>query len=102
MVFRHISADMKHRILWLVANGYLPETVCSLFGVSERSLERWSNNYHKYGTAIRPRSHTQGRPRILNATVTNDLYDLVNEAPELVMDELEVFWASWQIFIYLR
>ena len=67
MVFRHISKDIKDRILWLRGNGYITDDICDMFGVSLRSIQRWQSNFNQYGSVIPPRNPLQGRPHFLNA-----------------------------------
>jgi hypothetical protein len=38
MVFRHISKDIKDRILWLRGNGYITDDISEVFGVFLRSI----------------------------------------------------------------
>lgn len=89
MPFRHISAEVKHRALWLLKNDYIPADVCDVFGFSHRSLQRWQEIDAVYGSPICPGLHAQGRPRILNVNHIQDLYALVGEAPELFLDEIQ-------------
>ena len=86
MVFRHISPAIA---LWLLKKDYIPADVCDIFGFSERSLQRWINNNELYDSPIPPPSHLQGRPRLLDATMTEDLFALLDEAPALFLDEIQ-------------
>ena len=89
MPFRHISKDIKDCALWLLDNDYLTEDVCEILGVSGRSLCHWRSNDEVYGSVIPPRNPDQGRPRILNADQTHDILTLLEEAPELYLDEIQ-------------
>lgn len=82
---RHISKDMKERALWLISHGYAPEDICELFDISPRSVFRWKQNDHAYGSqaVIPPLNPIQCRPRLLNGDMTHDLYTLLEEAPEV-------------------
>ena len=46
MVYRKISEDIKNRVLFLLDSGDLPDEydVAEIFGVSERSIQRWRSN----------------------------------------------------------
>ncbi|KAK7012507.1 hypothetical protein R3P38DRAFT_2390326, partial [Favolaschia claudopus] len=88
MPFRHISEDFKVRALWLLDNGYVTEEVSDLLGVSTRSIARWRHNVANYGSVIPPRDPMQGRPRILNALQTDSVLELVEQFPELYLDEI--------------
>ncbi|KAJ7817525.1 hypothetical protein B0H13DRAFT_1532645, partial [Mycena leptocephala] len=88
MVYRHISDDIKQRALWLLDADYLTEDVCEILGVSMASVYRWKENYETYGSVRPPPNPVQGRPRILNADQTHDLFTLLAEAPEMYLDEI--------------
>jgi hypothetical protein len=89
MVYRHISKDLKERALWLISDGYAPEDICELFDISPRSVTRWKQNDHLYGTIIPPHNPMQCRPCILNGDMTHDLYTLLQEAPEMYLSEIQ-------------
>ncbi|KAF8187423.1 hypothetical protein BJ912DRAFT_816314, partial [Pholiota molesta] len=91
MVYRHISEDLKFRVLWLLDHGDLPDVreVAEIFGVSERSIYRWRENLENYGSITPPANPSRGRPRILNADQTHDLFTLLEEAPEMYLDEIQ-------------
>lgn len=94
MVYRKISEDLKRRALWLWDNGYVREDICDILGVSESSLDRWRNNMESYSSVLPPPNPNQGRPRILNADMTHDLYTLLEEAPNLYLDEIQEWLAA--------
>ncbi|TFK66421.1 hypothetical protein BDN72DRAFT_747601, partial [Pluteus cervinus] len=89
MVFRHISPDIKIRALWLLEHDYLTDDVCEILGVSSRSLRRWQQNQETFGSVVPPPPPVIGRPRILNANMTHDLTTLLQESPDLYLDELQ-------------
>jgi transposase len=93
MVYKHISKDLKERALWLLEHDYIPTDVSDIFGVSERSLQRWRANQAVYGTVIPPPNPTHGRPRKLNSDMTHDLFVLLEEAPEMYLDEIQEWLA---------
>ena len=89
MVYRHISKDLKERVLWLVSHEYAPEDICELFDISPSSIARWKQNNRIYGSVIPPPNPMQSRPRILNGDMTHDLYTLLEEAPEMYLSEIQ-------------
>lgn len=93
MVFRHISKDLKERVLWLIEHGYAPEDICELFDISARSIDRWRQNVRVHGSVIPPPNPMQSRPRILNNDMTHDLYTLLEEAPEMYLSEIQEWIA---------
>lgn len=93
MVFRKISEDIKNRALWLLDHDYIPEDVCDILGVSSRSLRRWESNVEVYGSVIPPPLPNRGRPRVLHADMTHDLVTLMEEAPEMYLDEIQDWLA---------
>jgi len=98
MVYRRISEDLKNRVLFLLDSGDLPDEydVAEIFGVSERSIYRWRENLENYGSVVPPPSPSRGRPRILNADQTHDLFTLLQEAPEMYLDEIQDWVAIGQ------
>jgi transposase len=89
MVYRHISKDLKERVLWLISHNYAPDDICELFDISPRSFARWKQNDRVYGSVIPPPNLMLGRPRILNSDMTHDLYTLLEEAPEMYFSEIQ-------------
>lgn len=94
MVFRKISADMKERALHLLTEGWeLPE-IADVLGVSLKSIDRWADNYDRHGTVIPPSYH-QGRRRLLDAEAARGLKELIDESPELYLDEIGEWLALY-------
>jgi len=93
MVFRHISKDIKDRALYLLDNDYIPDDVAELLGVHTRSISRWGDNMETFGSVVPPANPLHGRPRILNAEMTNDLATLIQEAPAMYLDEIQDWLA---------
>src|SRR6202042_3589101 len=89
MVFHHISKDIKERILWLRANDYVTDDICEMFGVSLRSIQCWQSNLDHFGSVIPPRNPMQGRPRALDADQCHNLFTMLDESPELFLDEIQ-------------
>lgn len=93
MVFRHISKEVKERTLWLLDHDYIPEDVAEILGVSKRSVARWKAYQEEHGSVIPPHDPQQGRPRFLTAEATRDVMDLVNESPEMLLEEIRQWIA---------
>jgi transposase len=93
MVFRPINADVRERVLWLIDNNYAPEDICEIFGISQASLRRWRQNIELHGTPIPPPSLILGRPRTLTTRITHDLYTLIEDAPDMFLDEIQDWLA---------
>ena len=93
MVYKLISKDLKNRALWLLEHDYIPTDVSDIFGVSERSILRWRANQAQYGTVIPPPQAVRGCARILNSDMTCNLFMLIEESPELFLDEIQEWFA---------
>lgn len=68
---------------------YIPTDVCEILGVSKRSLQRWTHNQLEHGSVLPPPNPTRGRPRILNVDATYDIMSLLDETPEMFLDEIQ-------------
>ena len=95
MVYRHISADMKCRALQLLAEGRELERIADVLGVSEKSINRWFDNYEAHGQ-VDPPSVNQGRRRLLTQDVISDMQELLLETPDLYLDEI----AEWLLLYH--
>jgi transposase len=93
MVNRAISKDIRERVIWLVEHGYAPPDICEIFGISDRTLRRWRRNNDTYGTPLPPPPLQRGRPHTLNNDMTHDLYTLLEEAPDMYLDEIQDWLA---------
>ncbi|KAF8798408.1 hypothetical protein BYT27DRAFT_7228453 [Phlegmacium glaucopus] len=94
MVYRPISADMKRRALQLLEDGWEMHDIADVLGVSPKSIDRWHDNYQTQG-CVNPLSSLRGRRRILSADVAEDLRNLIQESPELYLDEIGVWLALY-------
>ena len=94
MPFRKIDTGLKERALQLIAGGWPLEHVIETIGVSRRSVDRWAHNYETFGSVKAPAAIT-GRPRILNTTAVEGLYDLLAESPQLYLDEIAEYIALY-------
>jgi transposase len=89
IVFRHISQDLKERVLWLLENDFIPNDVADIFGVSRRSIYHWQANIENYGSVDRPRNPLHGRPCTLNAEFPDHLRTM-KEAQQTPPHHLEL------------
>jgi len=70
-------------------NQYSVSDICEILDVSARSISWWKKSLLLHGTFTPPLNPIQGRPKILNATQTHDLFTLLKESPELYLDEIQ-------------
>ena len=94
MVFRQISPDMKRQALQLLEEGWEMTEIADAPGVSTKSIPRWHNNYKVHGH-VNPPSALQGRHRILTGEVIGELRELIQENPELYLDEIGEWLALY-------
>jgi len=87
MPFHRIDTGVKERALQLIAEGWPLQHIIEVFGVSRRSIGRWADNYNAFGS-VKPTTVITGRPRALNPTAIEGLYDLLAESPELYLNEI--------------
>ena len=95
MVFQHISENLKLRALWLRDQGFISDDICYLLGISKRSLSRWQANMDLYGSVIPPHNPLQGCPPALNTEQRNDLFNVIDQAPEMFLDEIQDWMALY-------
>lgn len=88
MPYRPISKDIKDRALFLLAEGWIPEDVMEIFGVSASSLYRWRHNLEQYGSVVPPPNPTHGRPRLLTADQTDAVLSFLDECAARYLDEI--------------
>jgi transposase len=93
MPFRHISEDLKERATCLAEQGYIPRNIWDIFGISERSLQRWRRCLREHGSVVPPRLKPRGRPRLVDYRQTNELISLVEEAPDIYIHEIQEWLA---------
>ena len=93
MPYWHISQDLKELVLSLIDNNVVPNdfelNISEIFGVHHAMIQRWQRNIDLYCSVIPPKNSLQGRPRILNGNQTHDLITLLEEAPEMYLDEIQ-------------
>jgi len=94
MVYRHISPDMKKRALQLLEEGWEMSEITDALGVSTKSIPHWQNNYEVHGR-VDPPSTLRGRCRILSGEVIRELRELMQESPELYLDEIGEWLALY-------
>jgi transposase len=92
MVYHSISPDMKRRALQLLEEGWKMHEIANILNVSSQSIVRWHNNYKTQGR-VDPPSFLRGRRRILSAFAIADLHELIQQNPELYLDEISLWLA---------
>lgn len=90
---RKISDDTKLRVIWLADNDYSVNEICEIMDVSPRSITRWKKNILLHGTFTPPPVPIQGRLKLLNANQMHDLFTLLEESPDLYLDEIQTWIA---------
>jgi transposase len=93
MPYRHISDDIRERCAVLISRGWVPEDIWDALGFSKRTYYRWLRNDDLHGSYLSSNTYTRGRPRTLTPAMTNDLIDLISEAPHLFLDEIQEWIA---------
>jgi transposase len=93
MPFHRISQDFKAQAMELFEQGMLLEDVCDVLGVSKSSIYRWRENLEVYGDVVPDHSPIQGWPRILDPRQVHDLVELVQQVPEMYLDEIQDWLA---------
>ena len=88
MPFRHISPDLKERAVWLKNNGWLTGNICAILGISDKSLRRWCQNVEQFGNVVPVHNPLRGRPSTLDAFQVHELIEMLNETPEVFLDEI--------------
>lgn len=90
MPYRKIDKGLKERAVQLYEHyNWYPDDLADVFGFSERSFYRWLHNFRSHGSVDRTEEPLRGRPHILNAFMMQDLYNLVSEAPDIYLDEIQ-------------
>ena len=85
---------MKRRALQLLDEGWKRHEIAKILSVSSESIERWHDNYETKGR-VDPPSFLRGRRRILSAGAIAGLRELIQENPELFLDELRLWLALY-------
>ncbi|EIN03861.1 hypothetical protein PUNSTDRAFT_77500 [Punctularia strigosozonata HHB-11173 SS5] len=93
MGFRTISDDVKLRALHLIDRGLEREAICSILGVSLASLTRWKHNFEEHDSLARPPRSIRGRPSRTTGEQRSDILNLLIEAPDLYLDEVQQWLA---------
>jgi transposase len=88
MPFCHISPDLKECAVWLKNNGWLTANICNILGISDDSLRRWCQNVEQFGSVVPVYNPLQCRPSTLDAFQVHELIEMLNDTPELFLDEI--------------
>ena len=87
MVYQKISDDRKERALYLLLErGWDIDRITDALGVSSKSIQRWEENYEVHG-CVSPPKLIMRRPRLLSANMIDDIQQLLEEDPSLLLDE---------------
>ncbi|TFY79064.1 hypothetical protein EWM64_g4948 [Hericium alpestre] len=92
MVFRKIDPGIKWRTIELLEDGWGEDEIILALNVSRDSIRRWTAYAEQHGSVVPPHPH-QGRPRLLNATIIEDMRSLLLDLPSLYLDEI-VAWLA--------
>lgn len=90
MGFRKISDDLKQVALRMhLDRGWVPDDVAETLGFSERSLYRWKERFLTTGDLHILQHPEHGRPRLIPPPATRDLLELIQDAPQMYLDEIQ-------------
>lgn len=79
--------------IWLSDKGYPVNVICTIMDVSSQSISCWKKNVLLHGTFTPTPGPIQGRLKLLNANQMHDLFTLLEESPDLNMDEIQTWIA---------
>ena len=96
MVYHSISADKKRRALQLLNEGYELPQIAHILGVSSKSISCWQDNYDTHGCVDLP-SSLRGRHHILSGNVIDELWELIEESPDLFLDKIGSWLALFHV-----
>jgi transposase len=102
MAFRHISEDLKLRVLTLIMQGHLEEDILPLFGVSQSSYKLWKRNFDRYGHTGRPPLVPRGRKPKIKFTHISSFVNLVAEAPDMLLREMQEWFLIAEELVLSR
>jgi len=95
MVYRAISPDMKQRALYLLLEeGWEIDQITTALGVHSKSIERWEHNYENHGS-VNPPTPLRGCRRLLSSDIAEELHEMLNESPSLLLDEIGEWLAIY-------
>jgi len=78
----------------MLEDGWEMNEIADVLGMSSKSIDRWQDNYEMHGR-VDPPSFLRGRRRILSADVVDNLWNLMQESPELYLDEIGIWLACY-------
>ena len=62
--------------------------ICAILGISDESPWQWCQNVEQFGNVVPVHNPLQGRPSTLDAFQVQELIEMLNETPELFLDEI--------------
>ena len=93
MVYQRISDDRKERALYLLLEqGWDIDWITDALGVLSKSIEHWEENYEVHG-CVSPPKLIMGHPRLLSVDMIDDIQQLLQEDPSLLLDKI-VEWLA--------
>jgi len=78
----------------MLEDGWEMNKIADVLGMSSKSIGHRQDNYEMHG-CVDPPSFLRGRRRILSEDVVDDLQDLMQESPELYLDEVGIWLALY-------
>ena len=93
MVYQKISNNRKERALYLLLErGWDIDRITDALGVLSKSIEHWEENYEVHG-CVSPPKLIMRCSRLLSANMIDDIQQLLQEDPSLLLDEI-VEWLA--------
>ncbi|CAB4491539.1 unnamed protein product [Rhizophagus irregularis] len=87
------SEDLKWRIVYLWNDSYSARHISRLFYISEKTIYRVINYYKLWKNIKNPIKANPGRKKSFNNSDLNVLTQLINEKPDMYLDEMAVEMA---------
>ena len=93
MVYQKISNNRKERALYLLLEqGWDIDWITDALGMLSKSIECWEENYEVHG-CVSPPKLIMRCPRLLSANMIDDIQQLLQEDPSLLLDKI-VEWLA--------
>jgi len=89
MVYHKISRDIKERALFLLDHPDLCDDICTILGVSRRSIERWRGNKEQFGDVEGAPRACRTHLRRLNNKQIIEITHLLCADPSLLLEEIQ-------------
>jgi len=86
---RHLSQDLRERIVEWYLDGRDTNEIAELAGCSRRTVFEIARLYREFGDVYNPHTRRRGRPRALNPGDITFLCSLLDATPTLYLDEIQ-------------